>query len=158
MEPPHLLSCSYCICDLLLIAILGLIFRAAWKLKIIFTWKSRTWALQKSWDIFQNLCSVFPCMVRAAFSYNMVEKYGLIRKPFDFRSGCCFSTFLNVQNRNYTLKQKKKCWQIWILYFVKTLSVQTKWNFCLKFMLPIKNKFLRNVYNHLPKSEFLYKG
>lgn len=108
MEPPHLLSCSYCICDLLLIAILGLIFRAAWKLKIIFTWKSRTWALQKSWDIFQNLCSVFPCMVRAAFSYNMVEKYGLIRKPFDFRSGCCFSTFLNVQNRNYTLKQKKK--------------------------------------------------
>lgn len=107
MEPPHLLSCSYCICDLLLIAILGLIFRAAWKLKIIFTWKSRTWALQKSWDIFQNLCSVFPCMVRAAFSYNMVEKYGLIRKPFDFRSGCCFSTFLNVQNRNYTLKQKK---------------------------------------------------
>lgn len=108
MEPPHLLSCSYCICDLLLIAILGLIFRAAWKLKIIFTWKSRTWALQKSWDIFQNLCSVFPCMVRAAFSYNMVEKYGLVRKPFDFRSGCCFSTFLNVQNRNYTLKQKKK--------------------------------------------------
>ena len=107
MEPPHLLSCSYCICDLLLIAILGLIFRAAWKLKIIFTWNSRTWALQKSWDIFQNLCSVFPCMVRAAFSYNMVEKYGLIRKPFDFRSGCCFSTFLNVQNRNYTLKQKK---------------------------------------------------
>lgn len=107
MEPPHLLSCSYCICDLLLIAILGLIFRAAWKLKIIFTWKSRTWALQKSWDIFQNLCSVFPCMVRAAFSYNMVEKYGLVRKPFDFRSGCCFSTFLNVQNRNYTLKQKK---------------------------------------------------
>lgn len=107
MEPPHLLSCSYCICDLLLIAILGLIFRAAWKLKIIFTWKSRTWALQKSWDIFQNLCSVFPCMVRAAFSYNMVEKYGLVRKPFDFKSGCCFSTFLNVQNRNYTLKQKK---------------------------------------------------
>lgn len=134
MEPPHLLSCSYCICDLLLIAILGLIFRAAWKLKIIFTWKSRTWALQKSWDIFQNLCSVFPCMVRAAFSYNMVEKYGLIRKPFDFRSGCCFSTFLNVQNRNYTLKQKKK-----MLTDMNTVL-------CENFVSPNKMEFLFEVH------------
>lgn len=134
MEPPHLLSCSYCICDLLLIAILGLIFRAAWKLKIIFTWKSRTWALQKSWDIFQNLCSVFPCMVRAAFSYNMVEKYGLVRKPFDFRSGCCFSTFLNVQNRNYTLKQKKK-----MLTDMNTVL-------CENFVSPNKMEFLFEVH------------
>lgn len=133
MEPPHLLSCSYCICDLLLIAILGLIFRAAWKLKIIFTWKSRTWALQKSWDIFQNLCLVFPCMVRAAFSYNMVEKYGLVRKRFDFRSGCCFSTFLNVQNRNYTLKQKK------MLTDMNTVL-------CENFVSPNKMEFLFEVH------------
>lgn len=133
MEPPHLLSCSYCICDLLLIAILGLIFRAAWKLKIIFTWKSRTWALQKSWDIFQNLCSVFPCMVRAAFSYNTVEKYGLVRKPFDFKSGCCFSTFLNVQNRNYTLKQKK-------------MLTDTNTVLCENFVSPNKMEFLFEVH------------
>lgn len=93
-------------CNLPLIAILALIFRAAWK---HFSLEYLGHQLYKSLEIFfKNLGSVFPYMVRETFSYNTVEKYGLARKTFDFRSEHCFSTFWMFRIEIIHWKKKKK--------------------------------------------------